>query len=98
MKIFLLISMILLGLVSYAGDIYWDFNGQTDALGERTGSTYINGQKYTVKERVEPWGSSTMQIKNTNDGNTYRGNVDNYMGGTLRDNWGNTVKVNSYGY
>ena len=61
---------------------------------QRTGSVYINGERYNVTETIHPWGSSKMEVKNYN--NSYRGDIDSFGYGTLRDYHGNSIKVSPY--
>lgn len=78
-----------------AAQIYYD--PWVSPLGERTGSVWLNGEKYKVKETETPWGATKMEIKNFD--NTYKGTIDPITNsGTLRDWNGNEIKVNSYRY
>ena len=77
---------------SYDGKIEYDI--MSGINNERTGRVWLNGERYNVTERDNFYGSKDIEIKNYN--NTYRGTVDQFGYGTLRDYYGNTIEVKPY--
>ena len=95
MRIVFLLVMLLFAIpvLAYPGKINYDYPGY-NSLGERSGSVYINGERYNVTERTNSFGGTDMTIKNYNG--TYRGTIDSYGYGKLKDYNGNVIKVKPY--
>ena len=95
MKIFTIVISLLVFYVSplLAAQINYD-SYPSGFNGERTGTVWLNHEKYDVTERPTFGGQTEVEIKNFN--NTFRGTVDSFGYGTLRDFNGNTVKIKPY--
>lgn len=79
--------------ISLAAQIEYDSFG-TNALGERHGNVYLNGNRYNVTVKENSLGGSQMEISNYD--RRYKGTIDSYGYGTLRDFDGNKIKVRPY--
>ena len=92
-KRFLILAMLLIvsGLACESAQINYDGFGR-NSLGEEYGSVSLQGDRYKVKTTTSSIGQS-MEIKNSNS--TYRGNLDQWGNGTLKDKYGNKIKVRS---
>lgn len=93
-KLILLSVLLITSSFVYAAQVYYDPYYSSDITGERRGTVRLNGEHYNVTERSNITGYTDMEIKNYD--RTYRGTVDPSGYGTLKDNYGNTIKVSPY--